>query len=111
MFIQDNLSLLCLDYSCSHRSRQGWLYISENYLGFHSFLLGLELKTLIELKDVQELVKERSKGIFDDSLRIITKDKEEVKKKIKYKWEIKGYNKYNSITFPICLKERKYMIC
>ncbi|KAG1045709.1 hypothetical protein G6F43_011233 [Rhizopus delemar] len=64
-------------YSCSHRSRQGWLYISENYLGFHSFLLGLELKTLIELKDIQELVKERSKGIFDDSLRIITKDKEE----------------------------------
>ncbi|KAG1460739.1 hypothetical protein G6F46_005335 [Rhizopus delemar] len=64
-------------YSCLHRARQGWLYISENYIGFHSFLLGLESKTLIELKDVQELKKERSKGIFDDSLRITTKDKEE----------------------------------
>ena len=70
-----------LDYSCLHRARQGWLYISENYIGFHSFLLGLESKTLIELKDVQELKKERSKGIFDDSLRITTKDKEEVKRK------------------------------
>ncbi|KAG1460472.1 hypothetical protein G6F56_005941 [Rhizopus delemar] len=64
-------------YSCSHRARQGWLYISENYVGFHSFVLGLEKKTLLELKDVQELNKERSKGIFDDSLRVITKDKEE----------------------------------
>ncbi|RCH93346.1 hypothetical protein CU098_002570, partial [Rhizopus stolonifer] len=34
-------------------------------------------KTLLELKSIQELKKERSKGIFDDSLRIITKDKEE----------------------------------
>lgn len=74
-----------VDYSCSHRARQGWLYISENYVGFHSFVLGLEKKTLLELKDVQELNKERSKGIFDDSLRVITKDKEEVKKKNKKK--------------------------
>jgi hypothetical protein len=67
-----------LDYSCSYKARQGWLYISENYLGFHSLLLGVETKALVELKDVQELKKERSKGIFDDTLRIITKDKEEV---------------------------------
>lgn len=53
--------------------------MSENYIGFHSFLLGAETKVLIELKDIQELKKERSKGIFDDSLRIVTKDKEEVK--------------------------------
>jgi hypothetical protein len=52
--------------------------MSENYIGFHSFLLGAETKVLIELKDIQELKKERSKGIFDDSLRIVTKDKEEV---------------------------------
>lgn len=40
--------------------------------------MGVEKKILIELKDIQELKKEKSKGIFDDSLRIITKDKEEV---------------------------------
>ncbi|KAI9478329.1 MAG: rab-GTPase-TBC domain-containing protein [Benjaminiella poitrasii] len=64
-------------YSCAYKARQGWLYISENYMGFHSFLLGSETKVLIELKDIQEMKKEKSKGIFDDSLRIITKDKEE----------------------------------
>ncbi|KAI9265974.1 rab-GTPase-TBC domain-containing protein [Sporodiniella umbellata] len=64
-------------YSCSHRSRQGWLYISENYLGFHSLVLGLESKSLMELKEVQELVKEKSKGIFDNSLKVVTKDKKE----------------------------------
>lgn len=54
------------------------MYISENYIGFHSFLLGTELKLLIELKDIQEIKKEKSKGIFDDSIRLITKKKEEV---------------------------------
>jgi hypothetical protein len=43
--------------------------------------LGVEKKVLIELKDIQDLKKEVSKGIFDDSLRIITKDKEEVNDK------------------------------
>ncbi|OBZ89536.1 hypothetical protein A0J61_02414 [Choanephora cucurbitarum] len=57
--------------------RQGWIYISENYLGFHSFLLGAETKTLIELKDIEDIKKERSKGIFDDSLRLTTKNKHE----------------------------------
>lgn len=72
------LILSTKDYSCAYKGRQGWLYMSENYIGFHSFLLGAETKILIELKDIQELKKEKSKGIFDDSLRIITKDKEEV---------------------------------
>lgn len=53
------------------------MYISENYIGFHSFLLGVETKELIELKEIQEIKKEKSKGIFDDSLRLITKDKQE----------------------------------
>lgn len=76
--IRITLFILYLDYSCAYKGRQGWLYMSENYIGFHSFLLGAETKILIELKDIQELKKEKSKGIFDDSLRIITKDKEEV---------------------------------
>lgn len=78
MEIKFNFLYICKDYSCSNKSRQGWLYISENYIGFHSFIMGVEKKILIELKDIQELKKEKSKGIFDDSLRIITKDKEEV---------------------------------
>ncbi|KAI9249161.1 hypothetical protein BDA99DRAFT_222369 [Phascolomyces articulosus] len=58
--------------------RQGWLYISENYLGFYSFLLGVEKKQLIELKNIKDISKENSKrNMFADSLRIITKEKEE----------------------------------
>ncbi|RUP44863.1 hypothetical protein BC936DRAFT_148927 [Jimgerdemannia flammicorona] len=57
---------------------QGWLYISENYLAFYSFLLGIETKLLIELKDIQDLRKEKSKrGVFADALKVITKGKEE----------------------------------
>lgn len=58
---------------------QGWLYISENYVAFYSFLLGIETKLLIELKDIQDLRKEKSKrGVFADALRVVTKGKEEV---------------------------------
>lgn len=68
------------DYSSSLNGRQGWLYISENYLGFYSFLLGIETKRLIELKDIEDIKKENSKrAMFADSLRITTKDKEEVR--------------------------------
>ena len=59
--------------------RQGWLYISENYLGFYSALLGVERKQLVELKNIKDISKENSKrNMFADSLRIITKDEEEV---------------------------------
>ncbi|CAG8504045.1 29156_t:CDS:10 [Gigaspora margarita] len=63
-------------YSCAYRGiQQGWMYISENYLGFHSVILGMETKLFIELKDIQSLVKEKSKrGIVSDSIKIITKD-------------------------------------
>ncbi|KAI9019303.1 rab-GTPase-TBC domain-containing protein [Phycomyces nitens] len=65
-------------YSCAYNGRQGWLYISENYLGFHSFLLGIEAKTLIELKEIQDITKEKAKrSMFGDSLKVITKDKVE----------------------------------
>ncbi|CAG8672834.1 4282_t:CDS:10 [Cetraspora pellucida] len=66
-------------YSCAYRGiQQGWMYISENYLGFHSVILGIETKLFIELKDVQSLVKEKSKrGIVSDSIKIITKDSNE----------------------------------
>ncbi|KAI9306325.1 hypothetical protein BJ944DRAFT_51694 [Cunninghamella echinulata] len=65
-------------YSCAYNSRQGWMYISENYIGFYSFLLGVETKMLIEMKDVQDIKKEKSRrSVFSDALRIFTKDNHE----------------------------------
>jgi hypothetical protein len=55
------------------------MYISENYLAFYSFLLGFETKLLVELKDIQDIKKERSKrGVFSDAIKIVIKDKQEV---------------------------------
>lgn len=55
------------------------MYISENYLCFYSFVLGIETKLLIELKDIQGLIKEKSKrGMVSDSIKITTKDNKEV---------------------------------
>ncbi|RGB22711.1 hypothetical protein C1646_42349 [Rhizophagus diaphanus] len=67
-------------YSCAYRGIiQGWMYISENYLCFYAFMLGHETKIFIELKDIQDLLKERSKrGMVADSIKVITKDGQEV---------------------------------
>lgn len=65
-------------YPCAYQKipNQGWLYISENYVGFYSFLIGVETKVFIEMKDIVELKKERTKrGFLDDGLRIVTSDK------------------------------------
>lgn len=75
--------MIRLDYSSAYHTNrftsQGWLYISENYLAFYSFLLGYETKLLIELKDIQDIKKERSKrGVFSDAIKISMKDKSEV---------------------------------
>ncbi|KAI7864998.1 hypothetical protein BDF14DRAFT_1110238 [Spinellus fusiger] len=65
-------------YSCAYNGRQGWMYISENYLGFYSFLLGIEAKTLIELKEIEDITKDKTKrSMLGDSLTVITKDKRE----------------------------------
>ncbi|EPB91190.1 hypothetical protein HMPREF1544_01895 [Mucor circinelloides 1006PhL] len=64
-------------YSCSCNSRQGWMYISENYLGFYSYLIGFELKILIELKDIKDIIKEPIRKLFRHSMRIITKENQE----------------------------------
>lgn len=71
-----------IDYSCAYHTNrftsQGWLYISENYLAFYSFLLGYETKVLIELKNIEDIKKERSKrGVFPDAIKAILKDKTE----------------------------------
>ncbi|KAI9325982.1 rab-GTPase-TBC domain-containing protein [Zopfochytrium polystomum] len=54
-------------YSCAYHKKlmnQGWMYVSTSYLCFYSFVLGVESKVVIELKDVEELQKEKSKRGF-----------------------------------------------
>ncbi|CDH56455.1 gtpase activating [Lichtheimia corymbifera JMRC:FSU:9682] len=64
-------------YSCGYSvnwfTSQGWLYISENYLGFHSSFLGYETKVLIEHKDVEIITKEKS-GVFSNAIKVVSKD-------------------------------------
>ncbi|KAJ1905238.1 GTPase activating protein (GAP), partial [Tieghemiomyces parasiticus] len=65
-------------YSRSLIIRQGWLYISENYLCFYAYLLGHETKLCIELKDVERLEKEKSmRGVLSDAIKVVTKDQTE----------------------------------
>ncbi|KAK3828733.1 MAG: rab-GTPase-TBC domain-containing protein [Benniella sp.] len=68
-------------YSCSYHGKvmnQGWMYISENYLCFYSFMLGMETKIFLELKDIGDLQKEKSKrGVFADAIRVVMKDEQE----------------------------------
>ncbi|KAI9244300.1 rab-GTPase-TBC domain-containing protein [Phascolomyces articulosus] len=69
-------------YSCAYYTNrftsQGWLYISENYVAFYSYLLGYETKLLVELKAVQDIRKEKSKrGVFSDAIKLVMKDKTE----------------------------------
>ncbi|XP_060106357.1 TBC1 domain family member 8B [Heteronotia binoei] len=53
-------------YSCSYwRGRvpcQGWLYLSTNFLGFYSFLLGAEIKLVIAWDEISKL--ERTSNVF-----------------------------------------------
>jgi hypothetical protein len=59
------------------------MYISENYIGFYSFLLSVETKLLLEMKDVSDIKKEKSRrSVFSDALRIITKNNQEVSKAV-----------------------------
>ncbi|KAJ3037593.1 hypothetical protein HDV00_001481 [Rhizophlyctis rosea] len=68
-------------YSCAYHKKllnQGWMYLSVSYLCFYSFVLGTETKVIIELKDIEELSKEKSKrGVFSDAIRIVTRNKTE----------------------------------
>ncbi|KAI8851589.1 hypothetical protein BC829DRAFT_386413 [Chytridium lagenaria] len=68
-------------YSCAYHKKlmnQGWMYLSMSYLCFYSFVFGAETKIIIELKDIEELQKDKSKrGVFSDAIRIVTKNKAE----------------------------------
>jgi len=90
-----------IDYSCGLWKRnflhQGWMYLSENYLSFYSYMFGSELKVFLffswipacwrmtitqqismELKDILKITKERSVRFFTNAIKIQTIRKEEV---------------------------------
>ena len=54
------------------------MYISKNYLAFYSYLLGFELKVLIELKEIKDIYKEPIQKLFRRSMKVTTKDNQEV---------------------------------
>ncbi|KAK7070611.1 TBC1 domain member 8B, partial [Halocaridina rubra] len=66
-------------YSCSYwhnrLPRQGWLYMSVNYLCFYSFLLGKETRVIVRWRDVI-LLDCTNALIFPDSIRVSTRDHE-----------------------------------
>ena len=76
-------SLASADHACAlwrKFAHQGWLYISENFLCFYSYLLGVEIKLLVELKDIRSLTKEKvAGGLLANSIRIATIDGKEVR--------------------------------
>lgn len=65
-------------YSCSMSGgilSQGWLYISEHYLAYYSYIFGVESKILLELKSINQLKKERSKKTLPpDTISVTTAD-------------------------------------
>lgn len=74
---------LYIVYSCSYHKKllnQGWLYVSTSNLSFYSYVLGVETKVLVEMKEIKDLRKESSKrGVFSDSIKIITRSDQEVR--------------------------------
>ncbi|PWA03625.1 hypothetical protein BB558_000207 [Smittium angustum] len=61
-------------------SHQGWMYISENYLCFYSFLFGSETKIVIQLKNIKDLQKTKTKvQSTDDGLVVETQSGESYK--------------------------------
>ena len=54
------------------------MYLSLKAIYFHSFVLRTETKVIIEYKDIKSLDKESSKSVFQDSIRIVTKNDSEV---------------------------------
>ncbi|KAF2879783.1 hypothetical protein ILUMI_26388 [Ignelater luminosus] len=66
-------------YSCSYWKgrlpRQGWLYLSVNYLCFHAYILGLDTKLHLRWSEVTELSKTNSL-LFPDSIRVATREKD-----------------------------------
>ena len=58
------------------------MYLSLRAIFFYSFVLRTETKVMIEYQDIKSLEKESSKSVFQDSIRIVTKNNSEVSIKI-----------------------------
>ena len=60
------------DYSCSYWRgrvpRQGWLYLSVNYLCFHSSLLGKDMSLMIKFTDI---IVSSSSHLNDDAIEAV----------------------------------------
>lgn len=71
-------TLVCY-YSCSYLKnkipRQGWLYLSVEYLCFYSYLFGIEDKIIVRWTDVINL--DKNTGVLTDTIKVITRDKRE----------------------------------
>jgi len=59
--------------------RQGWLYLSVEYLCFYSYLLGIEDKIIVRWTDVINL--DKNTGMLTGTIKVITRDKRKVSKK------------------------------
>lgn len=71
--LSSNSSFLVFSCFIKGSLSPGWLYISEHYLGYYSYILGSETKVLLELKEITELRKERSKrNLLHDSIFVST---------------------------------------
>jgi len=56
--------------------RRGWLYLSVEYLCFHSYLLGIEDKIVVRWTDVINL--DKNTGMISNTIKVTTRDKREV---------------------------------
>ncbi|KAJ2395986.1 GTPase activating protein (GAP) [Coemansia sp. RSA 2603] len=54
---------------------QGWLYLSEHYFCFYSYMFGSEKKIMFQLREIKNLQKARTMGgARDDAIEVETKD-------------------------------------
>lgn len=56
--------------------RQGWLYLSVEYLCFYTYILGIEDKIVVRWTDVINL--EKYSKVLSDIIKVTTRDKREV---------------------------------
>lgn len=66
-------------YSCSMAGGGlGWLYLSEHYVAFNSLIMGVETKMILEISDIVDIQKERSRRtLLPDTICIRTLDGKE----------------------------------
>ena len=65
-----------IDYACSYTKnrvpRQGWMYLSLNYISFYSFLMGKEAKIIISYTDIMNL--EKVNNLLSSGIKISTRN-------------------------------------